>query len=52
MSEPAGPDAGAAASRQARAITGAGIDRVEGRLKVTGKTPYGPRPRWPTLHTR
>jgi len=42
MSEPAGPDAGAAASRQARAITGAGIDRVEGRLKVTGKTPYGP----------
>jgi xanthine dehydrogenase YagR molybdenum-binding subunit len=42
MNDARGPDAGADETRPARAITGAGIDRVEGRLKVSGKTPYGP----------
>jgi len=34
-----GADAGAP---QSPPLTGAGIDRVEARLKVTGQTPYGP----------
>ncbi len=42
MSGSAAGDAGAAAPPPAHAITGAGIDRVDGRLKVTGKTPYAP----------
>jgi len=40
-----GGDAGATPSPPAHStspITGAGIDRVEGHLKVTGRTPYGP----------
>jgi xanthine dehydrogenase YagR molybdenum-binding subunit len=43
MKELGGSDAGSPESPPPRrSITGAGIDRVEARLKVTGQTPYGP----------